>query len=261
MSFQVARQAGALGAYITGIDLDAGVDDATFEKLGDAFLEHHVICFRGQTLSPAQHLEFSARWGDIFVHPYVESIEGHPGIMEVGDPHPITVTWHSDSTHAKAPPRMSLLFARELPAFGGDTMFASQHAAFDALSPALANLLEGLRAVHKGTELAAQGGLTRQEVSSTHPVVRRHPVNGRKALYVNADYTKHFEGMTEEESAPLLAYLYAHACRPAFTWRHHWELGDLLIWDNASVQHAVVPDVASGERLLHRVTVEGDVPV
>jgi taurine dioxygenase len=158
---------------------------------------------------------------------------------------------------------MSLLLARRVPAFGGDTMFANQHLAFEGLSPALRRVLEGLRAVHTGTaELAkAEKGLTPEEVTAVHPVARRHPDTGRRALFVNADYTRHFEGMSAEESRPLLEFLFARACRPEYTWRHHWRVGDLLLWDNASVQHAVVPDVGKGLRSLHRLTIEGEVPV
>ena len=257
---QVSRQAGALGAYVTGIDV-AACDDDAFERLRAAFLEHHVICFRDQELTPDQQLAFAARWGKIFVHPYVPQIDGYPGIMEVYDPHPITTTWHADTTHSKTPPRMSLLLARRVPEYGGDTMFANQHRAFEDLSPRFRELLEGLRAVHRGTEMArSEKGMEPREVTAVHPVVRRHPDTGRRALFVNADYTKHLEGMTEDESRPLLEWLYAHACRPQYTWRHHWRPGDLLLWDNASVQHAVVPDVGKGERSLHRVTIEGDVP-
>ncbi len=259
---RIERQAGALGAYVTGIDLAGGLDEASFEQLHAAFLEHHVICFRDQQMTSGQQLDFAARWGKIFVHPYVPSIEGHPGIMEVYDPHPITTTWHQDTTHSKTPPRMSLLLARRVPPYGGDTMFANQHLAFDELSPALQRVLEGLRAVHVGTEMArSEKGMTPQEVTAVHPVVRRHPETGRKGLFVNGDYTRRFEGMTEEESRPLLDLLFARASRPAYTWRHHWRVGDLLLWDNASVQHAVVPDVAKGQRSLHRVTIEGDVPL
>ena len=259
---EVERQAGAIGAYVRGVDLAEPLADATFEALHAAFLEHHVICLRDQQISPDQQMDFARRWGRIFVHPYVPSIEGQPGMMEVHDPHPITTTWHSDTTHSKTPPRMSLLLARRGPEYGGDTCFANQHRAFDALSPALQQVLEGLRAVHYGTELAeTEKGLTRAEVTAVHPVVRRHPETGRKALFVNADYTRHFEGMTEEESRPLLELLYRRAALAEYTWRHHWRVGDLLMWDNASVQHVVVPDVGSGERSLHRLTIEGEAPI
>jgi taurine dioxygenase len=160
MSFRIERPAGALGAYVTGIDLATPVDEATFAELHQAFLDYHVLCIRDQDITPDQQLAFSARWGPIFIHPYVPSIEGHPGIMEIYDPNPVTVAWHSDTTHTKAPPRMSLLLARRVPEFGGDTMFANQHAAYDGLSSGMQRLLDGLRAVHKGTERAdaARGG-------------------------------------------------------------------------------------------------------
>ena len=261
MSLEIERQAGALGAYVSGVDLSEPVSDAIFEILHDAFLEHHVLCLRDQDITPSQQLAFSARWGTIFHHPYVPSIEGYPGIMEVSDPQPITVAWHSDTTHTKAPPRMSLLLARRVPLVGGDTMFASQHAAYEGLSAAMQTLLDGLRATHEGTELADEAGVPRAVVESVHPVVRRHPETGRPALYVNRDYTKSFEGMTQEESRPLLEFLYDQACRNEYTWRHHWRVGDLLLWDNASVQHAVVAVVGPGERSLHRVTIEGEPPI
>jgi taurine dioxygenase len=261
VGLKVERQAGAVGAYVTGVDLSKPVGSEIFEVFHDAFLEHHVICFRDQDITPTQQLDFAALWGPIFHHPYVPSIEGYPGIMEVSDPQPITVAWHSDTSHSKAPPRMSLLLARRVPEFGGDTMFASQHAAYEGLSPAMQRMLDGLRAAHEGTALADEAGVPRAEVESLHPVVRRHPETGRPALYVNRDYTKRFEGMTEEESRPLLEFLYTQCCRNEYTWRHHWRPGDLLLWDNASVQHAVVADVAPGKRSLHRVTIEGVPPI
>lgn len=259
---EIERQATAVAARVMGVDLARPLDAATFERIHSAFLEHHVLWFPEQEITPEQHRAFAERWGRIFVHPYVPSIEGQPGMMEVYDPHAITTTWHQDTTHSKTPPRMTLLVARRVPAFGGDTMYANQHLAFENLSPTLQRILEGLRAVHYGTEMAQEEkGLTQAEVTSLHPVVRTHPETGRKALFVNADYTRHFEGMTEEESRPLLEFLFAQACLPQYTWRHHWRVGDLLIWDNASVQHAVVPDVDKGERSLHRLTIEGEAPV
>jgi taurine dioxygenase len=240
------------------VDLASPLDGDTFEAVHAAFLEDHVICLRDQDITPAQQLAFAARFGEIFVHPYVPSIDGFPGVMEVKDPHPITVTWHADTTHSKTPPRMSVLVARKVPAYGGDTMFANQHLAWEQLSAGMRRQLEQLRAVHYGTELADEAGLERREVTAVHPVGRTHPDTGRKALFVNADYTRHLEGWTESESRPLLEWLYAWASRPELTWRHHWREGDVLLWDNCSVQHAVVADVGSGERILHRVTLCGD---
>jgi taurine dioxygenase len=262
MTIQATRDAGALGAYVSGVDLSKPLDDASFEEIHSLFLEHHVICFRDHAhLTSDQQLSFAARFGTIFTHPYVPGIEGYPPIMEIHDPAPTTVAWHSDTTHSKTPPRMTMLLARRVPDYGGDTMFANQHLAYEELSVGMRRLIEGLKAVHKGTELATQEkGLSIAEVSAAHPVVRRHPETGRPALYVNADYTKHFEDMTEEESRPLLEYLYTACSRPRYTWRHHWRAGDLLMWDNASVQHCVVNDVAKGQRSLHRATIEGMAP-
>jgi taurine dioxygenase len=260
VSLRIERQACALGAYVYGIDLGKELDDASFEKLHAAFLEHHVICIRDQDITPEQQLAYARRWGPVFVHPYVESIEGHPGIMEIGDPNDITTTWHSDTTHAKQPPRASMLLARRVPSYGGDTAFANQHLAWEELSEGLRAVLLQLRAIHRGTELAADSGLTPREVTTGHPVGRKHPETGRLALFVNGDYTAHFEGMSEEESRPILEFLYSRACLPRYTWRHHWRVGDLLMWDNASVQHQVVDDLPPGERLLHRITIEGDEP-
>jgi taurine dioxygenase len=260
-TLEITQQAGSLGAFALGVDLRQPPSDAIFETLHAAFLEHHVLVIRDQDITPAEQLAFAARFGTIFIHPYVPSIDGYPGIMQVTDPHPITVTWHSDTTHSKTPPMMSLLLARELPAVGGDTMFANQHIALENLTHAMQRMLSDLRAVHRGTELAAEAGVEPLAVEAIHPVVRTHPETGRKALFVNGNYTSHFEGMTKAESVPLLAFLYAQASRPEYTFRHRWRAGDLLLWDNRSVQHCVVPDVGKGERCLHRVTIEGDVPV
>ena len=261
VELDVRRQAGALGALITGVDLSRPVGDDTFNAIQDAFHEHMVVCIRGQAaMTPEDQLAFAARWGEISIHPYVPSIDGYPGIMRIYDPNPVTVTWHADTTHAARPPALTLLLARVLPPYGGDTMFANAALAYDHLSDGLRSSLDGMRAVHQGTELAASAGLDQQSVTTTHPVVRTHPVTGRRALFVNGNYPSHFEGWTPDESAPLLAYLYAQIARPELTYRHRWEVGDLIIWDNRYTQHAVVGDTGGAERTLHRVTIAGDVP-
>ena len=261
VELDVRRQAGALGALITGVDLSRPVGDDTFNAIQDAFHEHMVVCIRGQAaMTPEDQLAFAARWGEISIHPYVPSIDGYPGIMRIYDPNPVTVTWHADTTHAARPPALTLLLARVLPPYGGDTMFANAALAYDHLSDGLRSSLDGMRAVHQGTELAASAGLDQQAVTTTHPVVRTHPVTGRRALFVNGNYTSHFEGWTPEESRPLLEYLYTQVARPEFTYRHRWEVGDLVIWDNRCTQHAVVGDTGGAERTLHRVTIAGDVP-
>jgi taurine dioxygenase len=259
---RVDRAAGALGAIITGVQLAGTVDDSTVAAIRQAFLENLVICIRGQeAMSPDDQLAFAARWGEISHHPYVPSIDGYPGIMRIYDPNPVTVTWHADTTHSPRPPALTLLLARTIPPYGGDTMFANAYLAYEGLSPALRAVLDGLSAVHQGTELAASAGLDRQAVTSVHPVVRTHPETGRRALFVNGNYTSHLEGWTKEESAPLLEYLYDQVGRPEYTYRHRWMPGDLIIWDNRCTQHAVIADTAGAERVLHRVTIAGDTPV
>lgn len=258
----VEREAGALGARITGVDLSRPVDDITFAAIRDAFHEHLVVYLPGQTaMTPDDHLAFASRWGDISIHPYVPSIEGYPGIMRIYDPNPVTTTWHADTTHSATPPALTLLLARTIPPVGGDTMFANTEAAYAGLSDGLRRTLDGLRAVHRGTELAAEAGLDPASVTATHPVVRTHPITGRRSLFVNGNYVSHLDGWTPEESAPLLAFLYHQIGRPEHTWRHRWREGDLLIWDNRCTQHAVVGDTGGAERVLHRITIAGDAPV
>jgi len=257
----VTRQSGAIGAIITGINLALGTDDATFELLHQALLYHLVICIRGQeAMTSDDQLAFAARWGEVSIHPYVPSIEGYPGLMRIYDPNPITQTWHSDTTHAARPPSLTLLLARTIPPYGGDTMWANAYAAFDDLSEGLRTTLRTLRAVHKGTELAGDAGLDQDSVTTVHPVVRTHPETGREALFVNGNYVTQFEGWSPEDSAPLLTYLYSQFTKPEYQYRHHWQVGDLVIWDNRSTQHSVVGDTHGAERVLHRVTIKGDVP-
>jgi taurine dioxygenase len=260
-SLVVQQQSGAIGALVTGVTLADGVDEATFERLHQAVLDHGVICIRGQAaMTPDDQLAFAGRWGEVSVHPYVPSIEGYPGLMRIYDPNPITQTWHSDTTHAARPPSLTLLLARTIPPYGGDTMWANAYAAFDGLSEGLRDTLRTLRAVHQGTELAGDAGLDQDAVTTVHPVVRTHPETGREALYVNGNYVTRFEGWTPEDSAPLLEYLYTQFTRPEYQYRHHWQVGDLVIWDNRSTQHSVVGDTHGAERVLHRVTIRGDVP-
>jgi taurine dioxygenase len=263
----VERQAGTIGALVYGVDLaatlrgDATTAEATVAALRAALLEHLVICIRGQSaLDPGGQLEFARMWGNVLVHPYVPSIEGYPGIMNIYQSNAITETWHADTTHVATPPAITMLLARIIPPAGGDTMFANQYAAYDSLSDGLKATLRPLRAVHYGTELAREAGVAQEAVTHAHPVVRTHPETGRLGLFVNGNYVRHFEGWTEAESAPLLQYLYAQASRNEFTWRHHWQVGDLLIWDNRCTQHCVVNDAGGQERILNRITIEGDVP-
>lgn len=257
--YEVVKQAGSAGATITGVDLRDPVDGATIARLQADLREHLVICIRGQAeATPEQQVAFAAKWGTIVPHPYVEPIDGHPEMIRIYDPNPLTETWHADFTYEKRPPAISLLLARVIPPYGGDTMFSNAYRVFDDLSDGLKDTLRSLRAVHQGTPLAMSKGLSIDEITAVHPVVGRHPETGRELLNVNGAYVKHFEGWTVDESRVLLPYLYGLFDRPEYTYRHRWQVGDLLIWDNRCVQHRAIADTGGQARDLHRVTVAVD---
>jgi alpha-ketoglutarate-dependent taurine dioxygenase len=275
-TIDVAPIAGALGAEIGGIDLSSDLSDDVVEEIRRAWLEHLVVFFRDQPVSSAQFLEFARRLGEPVEYPFVKGIDGFPEIIAVTKlPHE-TVNfggiWHSDTVYLERPPMATMLVAREVPPFGGDTMFANMYAAYEALSPAMQELLSGLRAVNSSS--MADVSKTREdrirdggnddaatEYLSEHPVVRTHPETGRKALYVNVAHSARFAGMTEEESRPLLGYLFEHAVRPEFTCRFRWEVGSLALWDNRCAMHNPVNDYHGHTRRMHRITLAGDVPV
>ena len=208
-------------------------------------------------------------------YPFVKGFDSHPEIIEVAKlPHE-TVNfggiWHSDTVYLEQPPMATMLLARELPPYGGDTMFASMYAAYDALSPALRDVLDGLHAVNSSAladvsktredRIRDQGSETdEQHFEVTHPVVRTHPETGRKALYVNPAHTASFAGMTEEESRPLLEFLFRHSTRAEFTCRFQWEPGSLALWDNRCAMHNPVNDYHGFTRRMHRITLAGDTP-
>ncbi|MGH0036586.1 MAG: TauD/TfdA dioxygenase family protein [Myxococcota bacterium] len=261
---EVTRAAGRLGAEVRGVDL-CDLDDPTFEALHRAFLEHHVLVFRDQKLNAEQLVGFGRRWGPLFVHPIVPHLEGVPEVVPIrnlGKRHTITEVWHSDVSFSERPPMASALYALEVPEAGGDTLFANQHAAYEGLSAGLQRMLDGLRAIHTGSvlgALAGKGGDWKRH-GQRHPVVRTHPETGRKALYVSPGFTVAFEDMRREESLPLLEVLWDRATRPDVTFRHRWRVGDLVMWDNRSVMHYAIHDHGDAPRVLHRITVEGDVP-
>lgn len=253
--YEIVKQAGAAGALVTGVDI-RDTDDETLATLRAALLEHLVICIRGQeAATPDDQVAFADRWGTIVPHPYVEPIEGHPEMIRIYDPNPLTETWHTDFSYEQRPPAISFLLARVIPPYGGDTMFSSSYRAFEGLSDGLKATLRTLSAFHQGTELARSKGLSMEQIQAVHPIVGRHPETGRELLNVNGAYVKHIDGWTAEESRTLLDLLYAQFGRPEYTYRHRWQVGDLLIWDNRSVQHRAVGDTGGQARDLHRVTV------
>jgi taurine dioxygenase len=268
--------AGAIGAVVTGVDL-ADLDDATLAELRAIWLEHLVVFFRDQELDADAFLGFARRWGEPVRYPFVKGFDTHPEIIEVAKLPDETVNfggiWHSDTVYLEQPPMATMLLARELPPYGGDTMFASMYAAYDALSPALREVLDGLDAVNSSAladvsktredRIRDHGAVEeeQQQFLATHPVVRTHPETGRKALYVNPAHTASFAGMTEEESRPLLQYLFEHATRPEFTCRFRWEVGSMALWDNRGAMHNPINDYHGFTRRMHRITLAGDTPV
>jgi len=275
MELSVRRVAGALGAEVAGVDLSRPLSAETCATLRAAWLEHQVLFFRDQTLAPAQFMAFARAFGTPVEYPFVQGIEGYPEIIEVKKLEHETANfggiWHTDTAYLERPPMASMLLAREVPSHGGDTLFASMTAAYDALSPGMRRMLEGLYAVNS----SAKADVTRTREDrirsdgrsdakkayvAEHPVVRTHPETGRKALYVNVAHTVRFVGMTEEESAPLLAYLYQHQIRPEFTCRFVWRPGSIAFWDNRCTQHNPINDYHGFRRVMHRITLEGDRP-
>ena len=269
----VSPIAGALGAEIGGVDL-ACLDDDTVAAIRAAWLEHGVVFFHDQHLSPDDFLAFARRIGEVDRYPFVPGIDGYPEIIAVAKMPDETVNfggiWHSDTTYLDEPPMATMLLAREIPPAGGDTMYANQYAAYEALSPAMQALLEPLRAVNTSAladvsktredRIREAGGEPPPDYEAVHPVVRTHPETGRKALYVNVAHTARFDGMTEEESRSLLQFLFQHQVRPEFTCRFRWRVGSLAMWDNRCVQHNPVNDYHGHRRVMHRITLKGDRP-
>jgi len=269
---KVKPVAGALGAEIGGVDL-AKIDDATFAEIEAAWLEHLVVFFRDQTLTPAAFMTFARRMGKPIEYPFVKGIEGFPEVIEVKklehEKHNFGGIWHSDTAYLDQPPMGSMLLAREVPPHGGDTEFANQYLAYETLSPELQRVLSGLKAVNTSAKanvtrtredrIKEQGG-SGKDYEAEHPVVRTHPETGRKALYVNCAHTARFAGMTEEESAPLLEFLFRHQVKPEFTCRFSWRTGSLAFWDNRCTQHNPINDYHGHRRVMHRITLAGDRP-
>jgi taurine dioxygenase len=252
----------ALGAEVTGVDLSAPLDEAGFAVLHAAFLEHQVLVFPGQQLAPAAQEAFARWWGEPLVVPFLapHAVGGHPAVLQVrnvGKANTVTESWHFDSAFFAHPPPITILAAQELPPVGGDTMWANQYAAYDALSDRMREVLGGLRAEFTGTAVADDG--SREPLTTAHPVVRTHPETGRRALAVGrpGESVLGFEGMTADESLPLLTFLYQHASRPDFTYRHRWSAGDVVMWDNRCTIHYAVHDYGDQERTLNRVTIAG----
>lgn len=265
----------SVGAEISGIDLSRPLSDRQFEAVRRALGTYGVIFFRNQDISPADHLAFAKRFGDININKFFHALEDFPEIALVQrQPDEKGATgwyWHTDHSYDRAPAMGSVFVAREIPPVGGDTLFAGMAAAYDALSDGLKSVLEGLYAWHSDQVCpevadprlqAAFGarlpGLDAEAARSKHPVVIRHPISGRKVLYVNSGFTEGIDGWDPAESRSLLDFLFAHATQPQFTYRHRWRAGDVAFWDNRATWHCALDDCYGHRRVLHRITVEGE---
>ena len=276
-TIEVSPVSPMLGAEISGVDIAAGIDARQFGELRRAFIDYGVIFLREQNITSDQHIEFARRWGEINVNRFFKAVETHPLIAEVrkeaDQQANIGSSWHTDHSYDQVPAMGSILYARAVPRVGGDTLFASMYAAYEALSDGMKAMLLRLNAVHSsrhafgeeayaGIDMDDLGGRLGNTAAATqdavHPVVIRHPLSGRPALYVNGDFTVRFDGWTKEESQPLLEYLYAHASRNEFTCRFHWRKGSMAIWDNRATHHCALNDYHGERRLMHRITIEGE---
>jgi len=276
---RVEPLAGALGAEIGGVSLAGLEDAATWEEIRRAFTEHMVIVFRDQTLTPADQMAIGSRFGAPCHYPFVTGMADFPYIFEiVKEPHETQNFgggWHSDTTYLAQPPLATLLYALETPARGGDTLFTNTRAAYDALSDGMKRLVDGLVGVnsaglkygggrsnmHKSIgAMKIQGTDAADALEAEHPVARRHPETGRRALYVSRSHTIRFRDMSEAESTPLVEFLQAQQTRPEFTCRVRWAPGTLTIWDNRCTQHSAINDYHGQRRHMRRLTVGAETP-
>jgi taurine dioxygenase len=277
---EVRPLSGRIGAEVDGVDLTK-LDDGLFAEVHQAFLDHGVIVFRDQQLSHENLIEFGRRFGDLDVHPIAVGMEEYPEIIRVwkpaGERASFGTSWHSDNTFFEKPSMASILYGVTLPPYGGDTLWTSTEAAWEALSPGMKKILDGLSAVHSAAraydpavtgEAKYKGeaaisyrysDVIQEEVE--HPIVRTHPETQRKAIFVNPMFTQRIVGLSQAEGNAILRFLYAHATLPEFTCRLRWTAGTVAVWDNRRTQHYALDDYEGFDRLMFRVTVSGDRPV
>ncbi len=279
----VKPYAGTCGAEIFGVDISSPLSAAEIQEIKTAFLDHLVIFFRDQEISPASLKEFGRHFGSFHVHPFVGSLEGHPEIMMVvkkpDDQYNFSGSWHSDVTFQEKPPLGTILCGMNVPKFGGNTLFANQYLAYEMLSDTYKMMLENLKGVHSAESVYGQSGKyasedyrnkhsgtsiesnTSADARVSHPIIRTHPETGRKALYVNASFTVGIEGMREEEAEPILRYLVNHAVQPDICTNFRWQPGSVAFWDNRCLQHYALNDYPGQRRIMWRLTINGDRPV
>ncbi|MBV9521649.1 MAG: TauD/TfdA family dioxygenase [Alphaproteobacteria bacterium] len=279
-TIEVRPLAGALGAEIAGVDLKRALgDNRAWSEIHRAFLDHLVIVFRGQALSPDDLMAVGRRFGEPSHYPFVKGMDDHPFIFEIVKAAHETKNfggaWHSDTTYLPRPPLATLLYALETPEHGGDTLFANQYLAYETLSAGMRGLVDRLAGVNSAGLKNTGGRANRHDdiagmkihntanaeaYEAVHPAARTHPETGRKALYVNRSHTIRFEDMTEAESQPLIDWLALHAVRPDHTCRLSWAPGTLAIWDNRCTQHYAINDYHGQRRVMQRLTVGPEMP-
>lgn len=276
MSLTITPLSSALGAQIDGVDLTLPLTEEQRIAIEQALLTHQVIFFRNQSITPQQQARFAAHFGDLHIHPIYPNVPDQPEVLvldtavtDVRD----NAVWHTDVTFLPTPAMGAVLSAKQLPAFGGDTLWASGIAAFEGLSKPLQVLLDGLTATHDFTKSfpLERFGSTPEDLSRweqtrknnpplSHPVIRTHPVSGRKSLFVNEGFTTKINELSEAESDAILKLLFAHATRPEYTIRWRWQENDVAFWDNRVTQHYAVDDYRPNRRVMHRATILGDAP-
>ena len=258
---------GALGAEIQGLDLSQLLKHDQVAEINEAFLAHQVLVFRNQKLEPRDLVDLGSKFGKLHMNPFVKGLDDFPEVIpiksEENRQQRFTGLWHSDISWSPEPSMGSLLYAVKVPDFGGDTLFSNTYQAYNSLSDGMKKMLQSLNAEHQ----AERPHCSKAEFADTpddeviHPVICRHPQTNKKYIFVNEYFTTRFENMSEDESEPLLNYLYKHCARPDFTCRIQWQPGTLVFWDNRCTQHYATNDYPGKSRLMHRVTVEGTAPV
>ena len=284
-TIEVKPLAGALGAEISGVDLKR-VDDETFAELHKAWLEYLVVFFRDQKLDAEEQIAFAKRFGEIHHHPFIKGMDEHPEILEIikeeGDTRAFGEVWHTDQMFNPKPAKATILYAKETPSVGGDTMFANMYLAYETLSEPMKAMLKDVKTWNVGDRKklgqnakmasAREGRYSGNEkmaakvrdpgnvqTETAHPLVRTHPETGRKSLYIGS-HTQTLDGFKDAEARPVVDYLMVHSVQPELTCRFRWEVGSMAIWDNRCTQHRALNDYHGKRRRMHRITIAGDAP-
>ena len=272
--FTVKPLAAALGVELSGVDFASELTQEVFREVRRLLVKHQVIFFRDQDISPQQHHDLAASFGPLQTHPAYGTVDGFPEItiLESTAENPSKIeAWHTDMTFRQHPPMGAVLRSKVIPEQGGDTLWASMTAAYDALSAQMKEFLSGLTAEHDfrwgfKESLAEPGGRERlaEAVANNppvvHPVIRTHPESAKKVLFVNSLFTTRILELEKQESAALLEFLYEHVTTPEFSCRFNWEPNTIAIWDNRSTQHKPINDYFPAHRMLHRIVIDGDMP-